>query len=167
MPELLPSERLRPCLIDRITDSQPGKRTEGRDQRVMTMQKYRQAVLRDLSWLLNCSNRDPIKDLEGFEEIHKSVLNFGIPDLTGVSASSVDSTEVAFRITEAIRLFEPRIIPASLKVTVLSRQDEFSSNAVSFRIEGELWAQPFHEMLLIKTDVDLETGNFSIQEVSH
>ena len=51
MADLLPSERLQPCLLDRLTDQDPDQRKEGREQRVVSMRKYREAVLRDLGWV--------------------------------------------------------------------------------------------------------------------
>ena len=65
MAELTTQERLQPSLLDRLTDDEPGSRSEGRDKRVMSMRQLRAAVLRDLEWLLNCGCR-PIDD-----EIHQ------------------------------------------------------------------------------------------------
>ena len=166
MPELLPSERLRPCLLDRLTDEAPHRRKEGRDPRVMTLSRYRQAVLRDLAWLLNTSNRDSIDDIGEFEEIETSVLNYGIPDLCGRQVSSLAPEEISQRISKAIHWCEPRIVASTLEVTPISNPDSMTGNALSFEITGELWAQPFNEVLFIKTDVDLETGEFTIEEES-
>ena len=165
MPELLPSDRLRPCLLDRLTDEAPGKRTESREKRVISMQRYRQAVLRDLGWLLNTSNREGIEDLSEFPEVERSVLNFGIPDLCGVPVSKVDPREICRRIGRAIQWCEPRLIPSTLKITPIVNAERMSRNALSFRIEGELWAEPFNELLYIRTNVDLETGDFETTEV--
>ena len=167
MPELLPSDRLRPCLLDRLTDEAPTRKTEGREQRVMSMRKYREAVLRDLHWLLNCPNREILPEYQEFSEVMHSVLNFGIPDLAGLTVSSLDANGLQHRLTKAILLCEPRILPDTLRITAVTKSEEMNANALAFQIEGELWAQPFHEMLLIKTDIDLETGEFKVKEVSH
>ena len=164
MAPMLPSDKLRPCLLDRLTDHAPHRRKEGRDERVMSMRQYREAVLRDLRWLLNCSNRESDDDITSFEEVDRSVINYGIPDLTGVPASSIKVGAVAQRIVRAIKLCEPRILPNTLRVIPQADADSFTGNALSFRIEGELWAQPFNEKLLLKTDVDLETGEFDVSE---
>ena len=57
MAELATKERLQPCLLDRLTDDEPEKSTESRDRRVFSLRQLRQAVLRDLSWLLNTPAR--------------------------------------------------------------------------------------------------------------
>ncbi len=90
MAELTPSERLQPCLLDRLTDDEPGKTVESREKRVFTTRQMRRAVLRDLSWLLNTARKlDPETDSEA-PEVATSVLNYGVPDLCGVTSSGID-----------------------------------------------------------------------------
>ena len=55
MPELIVVEKLQPCLLDRLTDDDPKNSLESRDRRVISLQRYRQGVLRDLQWLFNAS----------------------------------------------------------------------------------------------------------------
>ncbi len=48
----------------------------------------------------------------------------------------------------------------------LVKDDEQMSNkALSFTIEGDLWAQPLPIHLFIRSDLDLETGEMTIQEL--
>ena len=53
MSDLTPIEKLQPCLLDRLTDDEPTKPVESRRERVVSMQRYRNGVLRDLGWLFN------------------------------------------------------------------------------------------------------------------
>ena len=53
MAELTPLERLQPALLDRLSDDAPDKTQETREARLITRQKLRAAVIRDLAWLLN------------------------------------------------------------------------------------------------------------------
>jgi type VI secretion system protein ImpF len=39
-------------------------------------------------------------------------------------------------------------------------------NALIFEIHGELWAQPVPLELFLKTEIDLETGDFAVTEVA-
>ena len=59
MPELAVIEKLQPCLLDRLTDDEPQNQQESRTQRVISLQRYRQDVLRDLLWLFNASAHLP------------------------------------------------------------------------------------------------------------
>ena len=53
MAELTPMDRLQPCLLDRLTDDEPEVSREGRDKRIVSLQRYKSAVLRDIEMLLN------------------------------------------------------------------------------------------------------------------
>ena len=158
MAELTPSERLQPCLLDRLTDDEPKARKESRDRRVISMRRYRDAVLRDLGWLMNTGalpHGDPIYE---FERAATSVLNFGTHDLSGRTAEGTDSMVLEREMLQAILRFEPRILPESLKVRAVAAAGRMDQNAISFEITGDLWAQPMPDQMYIKTEVDLETG---------
>ena len=90
MPELTLQERLQPSLLDRLTDDDPQRQQESRGERVMSMRQLRESVLRDLGWLLNTSNLTSVHDLTAYPQVAQSVLNYGVPDLTGLTVSSVD-----------------------------------------------------------------------------
>ena len=160
MAELFPKERLQPSLLDRLADDEPYKKTESREQRVLSFHKLKQSVLRDLQWLLNAGCLDAVQDLDNYPQVKKSVLNFGIPDLTGTTASNVDSTTLERMLRQRIVDFEPRILPRSLRIRISEKNEH---NTVIFEIEGELWAQPIPERLYLKTILDLELGKVEIK----
>jgi type VI secretion system protein ImpF len=67
-------------------------------------------------------------------------------------------------MAKAIRDFEPRIMTNTLVVRAVADPNAAGGSNVSFEIEGELWAKPMHEALFIKTELDLETGDFKLKE---
>ena len=158
MAELTPSEKLQPCLLDRLTDDEPNNLQESRNQRVMSMQRYRHAVLRDLAWLLNTYANVEQDGLDEFEEVPSSVLNFGVQNVAGMTASSLSVEEMRYRLTEALQHFEPRIIPNTISIIMAVDPEEMSNRSIRFEIRGDLWTQPIPESLFIKTELDLETG---------
>ncbi len=163
MPELSQSERLQPSLLDRLTDQDPAKTTESRAQRVLSMRNLRESVIRDLLWLLNTVGYDaPSRDLSAYPEVGKSVVNYGIPDLAGVTASSIDPEALGRAVREAVATFEPRLNRNSLQVRAIVADDEMAHNTLVFEIEGELWADPTPLRLLVRTELDLETGSVAI-----
>ena len=158
MAELTPSEKLQPCLLDRLTDDEPKKQQESRMKRVMSLQRYRQAVLRDLAWLLNTYANAEQEGLDEFEEVPSSVLNYGVQNGAGMTASSVSADEMRYRLTEAIQRFEPRIIANTISIAIDVNPEEMTRRSVRFEIRGDLWSQPLPESLFIATELDLETG---------
>lgn len=164
MAELTTQERLQPSLLDRLTDDEPGKLEESREKRVISATRLRDCVTRDVSWLLNCVSLDVGVDLDDYPEVARSVVNFGIPDLTGVSLSGINSDTLQRQIKDVILAFEPRLTASTLRVTVNSNQKRMDRQALRFNIESEMWAQPIPLNLYLKTEVDLETGNFKVSE---
>jgi type VI secretion system protein ImpF len=162
--DLTLKERLQPSLLDRLTDKEPETNRESRDRRVISENSLRECVIRDLGSLLNTAHFAASEDLEDYPEVGKSVLNYGIPDLAGVVASSMDVKSIEEKLRESIIRYEPRIISDTLKIRVEIDGDAANQSAVSFRIDAELWAQPVPLNMFLRTEVDLETGNFSIVE---
>ena len=156
---LLPQDRLQPALLDRLTDDEPDKKQEPREARVLSKSRMRQSVLRDLAWLFNATRFEVVTDLTKVPNVRRSVLNFGMPALSGRTASSLDVTDLARAVREAILTFEPRILPATLQIrTLLEAGDLDHHNVFGVEILGELWAQPVPLEFLVRTEFDLETG---------
>jgi type VI secretion system protein ImpF len=156
MNDLTPIERLQPCLLDRLTDDEPEKQEESRTQRVVSLQRYRNGVKRDLEWLFNSYSYFYVKGMESFNirdyrEAFRSVINFGTRQLCGVS--SPDLQRLREDLAEALRIFEPRISARSLVIHA-----DIHCNVVTFEVEGDLWAKPLAEHLHLKTSVDIEGG---------
>lgn len=161
MAELTTQERLQPSLLDRLTDDEPGSRSEGRDKRVMSMRQLRAAVLRDLEWLLNCGCRPIDDEIHQYPLVARSVLNYGMPDLTGLAASGIPAGQVEQMVHTAISAFEPRIVQKSLGVRASGQAE---GNQMQFEISGELCPLPMPEALFVRTSVDLETGQTEVRE---
>lgn len=164
MAELLPKERLQPSLLDRLTDDEPTQTREAQDKRVLSWSRLRQSVLRDLGWLLNATALEAVQDLQGAPYAARSVINYGMPNLSGVAASGIDVHALERRLRQAIVDFEPRLLPNSLKIRVISATDQMNVNALSFLIEADLWAQPLPTHLFIRSVLDLETGHVDVVE---
>ncbi len=167
MAELTPRERLQPCLLDRLTDDEPEVSKESRDQRIVSIRRYKRAVLRDLEMLLNSKSHPLRDDIYEFSLASRSVLNYGIPDLCGATVSAISPSEYEAHVKEAILCFEPRITHKQLSVRIVTPLDSENIRTLTFEIEGELWAQPLPDHLFVKTEVDVETGHHKLKgEVS-
>ncbi len=167
MAELTQKERLQPSLLDRLTDDAPNERNESRDARVLSLQRLRECVLRDLTWLLNTECLEAAVNLDATPEIKNSVLNFGIPAIAGVIASGLELSKLERQVRNAIIAFEPRLLKNKLEVKALFSHEMMSRKTLVFEIDGELWAQPVPLRMFLRTELDLETGKVSIAESNH
>jgi type VI secretion system protein ImpF len=166
MADLTSQDRLQPSLLDRLTDEDPHVRQEVRERRLISKRQLREAVLRDLAWLFNCSQLESGVDLSATPLVRNSVLNYGLPGWSGRSASSMDISELERSIRQAIVNFEPRILASTLRVRAVVEGDTLDHhNVIGIEIQGQLWAQPTPLELLMRTDIDLESGHVEITDV--
>jgi type VI secretion system protein ImpF len=164
MADLTPQERLQPSLLDRLTDENPQSGIEARDQRMISWQRLRDAVRRDLTWLLNCVHLEATDDLSAWPLIARSTLNFGIPETSGVPVANINVEALQKRVRQAILDFEPRLVRSKLTVTVEKQPEAMNRNSLVFLIQGEMWAQPVPQSIVVRSEFDLETGIVKVDE---
>jgi len=165
MVEVGARDALQPALLDRLTDHDPARKVEGRDERVLSRSQLRASVLRDLSWLFNSTNLSSSVDLSAYPLAAQSTLNYGLSALAGNPVAGLEFAEVERILKEAILRFEPRILPNTLSVRGIPAKDPMGHhNVLSLEIMGELWSQPYPLEFLIKTDMDLESGEIRVVE---
>ena len=147
---------VQPSLLDRLTDDDPRLSGDPHTTYAESLRQFKISVQRDLEWLLNASAHLPGEGggrwtLENHPEAFRSVINFGTRQLSGLFASNMH--ELERELTEALELFEPRIVPRTVSIHA-----SMDRNVIDIEIRGELWANPMPEQLYVKTNIDLETG---------
>jgi type VI secretion system protein ImpF len=157
MPDLTRDQRFLPCLLDRLRDDEPRNTEESRNQRVISLQRYQQGVIRDLHWLFNASAHLAVEGekklcLANYPEANRSVINYGTRQLCGLVAADVEAFER--ELSEVIEIFEPRF--SRHTISIKASKDR---HLVAFEMQAELWAEPVPEPLFLKTTIDLETGS--------
>jgi type VI secretion system lysozyme-like protein len=131
---------------------------------VGSLQGIRDCVRRDVGWLLNARNLCLDNLEQNYPEVAASVVNYGLPDLTGKTASSLLAGKLEKMLEKAILVFEPRILRQSLQVKLLNNGSMQDHNALVFEITGWLWAEPSPLRLQLTTHLDLENGDMRILE---
>jgi type VI secretion system lysozyme-like protein len=130
-----------------------------------SLNEIRACVKRDLEWLFNTHNLCLDELLQArYPQVEKSVLNYGLPDLTGKTASSINMLKLEKILKNTIKKFEPRIIAKTLQVHLLKEKSVLGENALLFEIKGDLWTGYRPIALQITTQLDLENGNVEIRE---
>jgi type VI secretion system protein ImpF len=159
-------DRINPSLLDRLTDEAP-QNAVSRGGQSLTLSELRRSVLRDLNWLFNSSQLLKAQEAESWPQVRNSVVNYGLPPLSGQCASGLDLVQLERVLRQAILDFEPRILPDSVSVkALLERESLDHHNVVSLHIEGLLWAQPVPIELLLRTQLNLESGQSSVEETT-
>ncbi|MGS4946427.1 type VI secretion system baseplate subunit TssE [Meridianimarinicoccus sp. RP-17] len=159
------TERLQPALLDRLTDLAPHSATEARDSRVIDLNRLRDIIRRDLSWLLNTNNLDTVIDAEMFPHAANSVLNYGVREVAGDFSTEERAKRIHESIRAAIERFEPRIREGTVEI-VERKSEEGRRGTVVFDIAAEMWAQPYPIELYLRSEVDVTTGELRLEEGS-
>lgn len=159
------STRLLPVLLDRLIDHNPLSKSEAVLEKTMTKSNFRESVLRDITWLLNTTNAEAETDFSAASDARRSVLNYGVAALSGKQLVDDDLARVQAAIEATIRNFEPRILPDTLKVRVTSADPTHTtSNQLLMEIEGQLWSEPYPIELLLRSHIDLESGQVVLED---
>jgi type VI secretion system protein ImpF len=155
-------DRVQPSLLDRLTDDDPTNRREARDMRSFSLARLREAVLRDLSWLMNAAHLAASQDLGPYPHVASSVLNYGIPPTTGQVKAAIDAAALARNVRIALLRFEPRLLADILLVSVT--REAARDGAFQFVIEAELWAHPVPLRVTLRTEPDRDLDMVRVVE---
>ncbi len=146
---------LMPSLLDRLIDPDSDV---SREQHGYSVAQMIAAVHRDLEELLNTRQTSAGLPADCVE-VQRSVVAYGMPDLTNIPALSASQRAQIGRILEAIILrYEPRL--RDVKATLLDPRQEIQ-RTVKFRIEARLSVEPAPE-IAFDTVLELTTGHSSV-----
>ena len=149
-----------PSIVDRLIDLDPRGSYESPKSRLSSLRDLKQAVRRDIEWLLNARCFPNIID-ESLEEVNKSAAVYGLPDFTGVGAKDAnEQTRVTQAIETAIEIFEPRFIGTKVTLEPVSSTDK----QLTFRIEAHLDIEPTPEPVVFDTYLQFGSGEFTVKE---
>jgi type VI secretion system protein ImpF len=151
---------LTPSVLDRLLDDDPTATRETAKMRTQILRELKLSLRRDLENLLNTRRRAKSVP-DDLEELQISLVNYGIPDITGADLGAAENrTDFARVIEKVLRDFEPRF--KSVHVEMLDNPDP-SKRTLKFRIEGLLHAEPAPEPIVFDSALEPATGNVEVK----
>jgi type VI secretion system protein ImpF len=145
-------------VLDRLIDLDPKESREVPKSQAASLADMKQAVRRDLEWLLNTRCYTQALD-DGLTEAEQSVAFYGLPDFTSLSVGNDDERyRVKSAIERAIKYFEPRFSDVTVSVEPISSVDR----SLKLRIEATLEVEPTPEAVAFDTVLELGSGNFAV-----
>jgi|ERR1700752_275085 len=159
MPKSLDENGITLSILDRLLDYEPGMSSEGPQSRSKNLRALKDAVRRDLEWLLN-TRQTPL-GVEALKETSRSVATYGLPDFTNLNPHKLDDQkEIRRQIEDVIELFEPRLE----SVVVVFQESYSSERLMHFRINAHLKIDPEPEPITFDTVVQVGSGNYVVRE---
>lgn len=150
--------RITLSVFDRLIDLDPASSTEIEASRAASLRELKNAVRRDLEWLLNtrCHADD---DVSENAEVRRSVAFYGLPDILGMSPKNpAEQKRLTKALETAIKQFEPRF----LNPIVTLEPVDAVERQLRFRIEASLDIEPTPETVVFDTVLQTGSGEFAV-----
>lgn len=161
-----PNTQLLPTLFDRLRDDAPLRQTENASEYTVSRSQMREIIQRDLTYLLNTTNREDEIDRARYPAVARSTVNYGVPPVAGSYLSTHKWTDIVSIVRRAILDYEPRLIPGSLGVKPLGDEDAPTRyNTLVFEISGLIHMDPYPMTFTAQSSLDLETGKMNVQSI--
>lgn len=150
--------RLTPPLLDRLFDDDPASQVE--PDRPYDGDALTASVARDLTDLFNTRRSPQELPLEA-PEAEKSVLAYGLPDLTNLNPRSErDRTRLVQLMEEAARTFEPRLT----RIRVELASEDALTGHLRFRLDALLKVLPRPIEVTFDTLLHSASRSFAVRE---
>jgi type VI secretion system protein ImpF len=150
---------VRLTVIDRLIDDDPKLLSDPSVTWAESVRQLKEAVLRDLEWLLNTRRIiEPAPDT--YPEVQRSLYHYGLPDVSSVSKDSPLALRLLVQqMEDCIKLFEPRL--DNVRVQLLEKLP--SQRDLRFVIEAMLRMEPNPERIVFDTVLEAVRGEFRIE----
>ena len=151
--------RITPSVLDRLIDREPELSREAPASRLQSLNDLKQAVKRDLEWLLNARQRVGGVPPE-LKELSRSLAAYGLPDFSAVSVKSPADQLWMQRVLEmTISAFEPRLE----NITVSLSQVRDIDHKLRFRIDARIKVEPTPEPVTFDTVLQASTNQYVVK----
>jgi type VI secretion system protein ImpF len=134
-----------------------------RARQVVTEKVLRREVARDLDALLNTIALESTCDMEDAPHVRKSILNFGLPDISPLTVDTVQIKRIPDEIRTAVVSFEPRLASASLQIERDLTLDP-AELKVRFRFRADLTCYPVQVPVEFIADI-VESGKIVVNRL--
>ncbi len=156
--------KIRPSILDRLLDDDPGRKLESEMDPRHQLKALRNSVRRDLENLLNTRLRI-VEPGDEYKELKRSILNYGLPDLATINIADQTKRKQFIEQLETLLIqFEPRF--KSVTVNFQENADSLD-RTLRFRIDAVLYADPSPEVVVFDSVLEPVTRNVDIEEASH
>jgi type VI secretion system protein ImpF len=140
----------------RILSKRTLQRREGAGEDVL-----RRHLLEDLTSLLGTVNLETVQSLDEFPFVQKSILNFGIVELSRHSTDNINNATLLREVKTSLLRHEPRLVDSTVNVK-LRRSTVDSRQRVAFEVTAEMSAKPIDVPLEFVAEIDVGVGKIAL-----
>lgn len=139
-----------------------GRRSSPRN--AVSESALRQELSEDLASLLNTVNLASCEDLRLYPHVTKSILNYGLNDLSAISTEENAVHDIGGRLVDVLARYESRLVPGSIAVKRDTAIDE-TSTRIRFNVHAEMHATPVDVMVEFVADIEVDSGKMKLSRL--
>ena len=124
----------------------------------------RRDLAEDLTRLLNTVNLDSAQELTDFSYASRSILNYGLTDITAYSLEENAVNDISAELRQSLKDYEPRLIPQSIEVRRDTTVDS-AAHQIRFAVSAEMHATPVDIPVEFVAELELDSGKMRISRL--
>ena len=145
---------------DRVLSERAAMRRRGANEDQLKRNLYR-----DLVNLSNTINLDAALDLSQLDYVSRSVLNYGVVDLSNMTSEDANVDQLCDQLAAALVACEPRFVPETMQVRMRRKFDDVNQKLL-FDIECEMACKPVDIPLEFAAEIDVGSGKMQLNDAS-
>jgi type VI secretion system protein ImpF len=119
----------------------------------------------DLTSLFNTVNLEATEDLQGLDHVRQSILNFGLGDLTTITADSAKVFGLGEQLKNAVQHFENRLVDGSVQVIKEQSPELMSATGnIRMHLKADMHAAPADVSVEFMTDIEAGSGRSHVSK---
>lgn len=141
---------------ERVVSGRGALRRRGADESLL---KRDLAV--DLMSLVNTIDLGSAIDISDLDYVKRSIVNYGLPDLSSLSSLEVGISDVGRHLKEALLAHEPRLRSESIHIEQADKVDD-ETHRVSFSVTAEMASDPLDLPVEFVAEVEVGSGDIRL-----
>jgi type VI secretion system protein ImpF len=118
----------------------------------------------DLLALVNTINLNSTLDLQEASYVRKSVLNYGLPDISHMTSLDASVEQIRDQLITALKTYEPRILPETLIVDKEIVKDDVNQR-VRFAVSCEMFCTPVDVAMDFVAELEVSSGKINLSRL--
>jgi len=141
---------------ERVVSARGSLKRRGADEALL-----RRDLATDLLSLVNTIDLGSAEDISELEYVKRSIVNYGLPDLTALTSLETGVEEIGEHFKAALLAHEPRLRPESIHVE-RNTEVEDETHRVSFSVSADMACSPLDLPTEFVAEVDTADGNIRL-----
>jgi type VI secretion system protein ImpF len=151
-------------VLDRLLDDEPGEPQRGTAM-YFDIPDFKAALARDLEALLNTRVVELGELAEQYPEAAKSVIRYGIPDLSSLTLlSPKDRERLRGEVQYAIERFESRLSQVKVTLNMPEKPKTHLERMLHFRVDATLKIHPRRPPVSFDATLQLSSNAYQVRE---